>query len=185
MLRSLAVLVSRSLTGRFVSGRSFPVLFVRAHSSRLMSTENPVPPTQFSKSFSAENLTLPTPPLKLNEQLSAGGILFTVVVALISTAAYFQGELKKLDERVTGTASKLEERMAGTAAVLKSDMAGTASKLEERIAGVIKEVDAKNYGSEKSVEAKNSGMEKSVDNKMAGLREAADLKYSSKSNKWW
>ena len=173
MLRSLAVLVTRSLPGRFVFGRSFPVLFVRAP-SRLISTESPGPPTPFSKSFSAENLTLPTPLSKFNEQLSAGGILFTVVVALISTAAYFQGELKKLDERVTGTA-----------AVLKSDIAGTASKLEERIAGIIKEVDAKNVGTEKAVEAKNAGMDKSVDAKMAGLREAADLKYRLKSNKWW
>ncbi len=166
MLRALLV-TRRYLPGRSISGRS-PVLYERTP-SRLMSTENPatLPPTPPSKPASTAQFSI------LNEQVSTGALLFTVVVALMGTAAYYQGELKKLEERVTGTA-----------AVLKSDMAGTASKLEERIAGIIKEVDAKNVGTEKSVDAKMAGaketIEKEVDAKIAGFNLAADLKYKPK-----
>ena len=160
MLRAL--LVTCYLPGRSVSGRS-PVLSVRAP-SRLMSTENPatLPPPPPSKPASTETPVPPTQFSILNEQVSTGALLFTVVVALMGTAAYYQGELKKLDERVTGTA-----------AVLRSDMAG-----------VIKEVDAKMVGAKetiaKEVDAKMAGSEKAVDAKIAGFKEAADLKYNLK-----
>ena len=127
MLRSVLVRCSltRSLPGRFVSERSFRVLSVRAP-SRLMSTEN---------------LTSPTPFSTLKQQLSASATLFTILIALISTAAYYHGELKKLEERVAGTAS-----------ALKSDMEG-----------VMKEVDAKNAGTEKAVDAKIAGFKEAAD----------------------
>jgi hypothetical protein len=154
MLRAL--LVTRYLPGRSVSGRS-PVLSVRAP-SRLLSTENPatLPPTPPSKPASTAQFSI------LNEQVSTGALLFTVVVALMGTAAYYQGELKKLEERVTGTA-----------AVLKSDMAGVIKEVDAKIAGAKETI-------EKEVDAKMAGSEKAVDAKITGFNLAADLKYKPK-----
>ena len=148
----MSVLVTRSLPGRFVSGRSFPVLSVRAP-SRLMSTENPAPPT---KPTSTENFT--TPLSKLIDQLVPIASFIAIVVAVAGAASYVNGVLTKLEERIAGVIKEVDAKNAGTKETIE------------------KEVDAKNAGTKETIE-------KEVDAKIAGFKEAADLKYSLKSNK--
>ena len=109
MLRSLSVLVTRSLPGRFISGRSFPVLSVRAP-SRLMSTENP------------ENLMTPTPLSKLIDQLVPIASLIAIVVAVAGAASYVNGVLTKLEERIAGVIKEVDAKNAGTKETIEKEV---------------------------------------------------------------
>ena len=168
MLR--AVLVTRPLH-RFFSGRSFPVLSVRAP-SRLMSTENFATPTPPFKPTSTENFT--TPLSKLIDQLVPIASFITIVVTVAGAASYVNGVLTKLEERIAGVIKEVDAKMVSAKETID------------------KEVNAKNAGLEKSVDNKIAGFREAADLKYSSKSDLkhssksdSDLKHSSKSNKWW
>ena len=163
----------RAMRVALLSMRTFPVraLPVLSRSSarapsRLVSTEAFVPATPLSKHI---------------EQFMPTAAILTLLIAIASVSAYYNGELMSLKKEIEGSVSTLKSDMAGTASKLEERVAGSEKTLQERVAGIIKEVDAKNTGTEKAVQERVAGSEKTLQERVAGIEKAADLKVRSRS----
>jgi hypothetical protein len=92
-----------------------------------------------------------TPLVKHIEQFVPIAIIFTFIGTIAGTAAYYKGELTRLEERMAGIMKEVDVKVSGTKEM------------------IIKEVDAKMAGSEKTIDAKIEGFEKAADNKVRSL----------------